>query len=186
MTTGKLLTSYVALLRGINVSGKNSIQMDGLKESFSTLGFSKLQTYLQSGNVVFQTIKSDEGNLAAKIQAQIKHDFGYEVPVLVMSCKDLNGVANTNPLWPKSGGDEKFFHSTFLFKPVPGGNFASLKLPVVAGEQAVMSGSVVLLHCPHGYGKTKLNNSYFERVLGVPATTRNWRTVLALQALCGG
>ena len=76
------------------------------------------------------------------------------------------------------------FHATFLFQPVLKRSFEALKLPLAPGESAVLAGQVVLLHCPHGYGRTKLNNGYFEKVLGVAATTRNWRTVLALQQLC--
>jgi len=178
------MTTYLALLRGINVSGKNSIRMPELRDSVSRLGFRDVQTYLQSGNIVFQADPSDEAALAASIQAKIAKDFGHEVPVLVLSAKDLAHIANSNPLWPKTGGDETLFHCTFLFQPVAQDRFQALKLPAVAGERAVLVENAVLLHCPHGYGKTKLNNSFFERALGVPATTRNWRTVLALQALC--
>jgi len=178
------MTTYVALLRGINVSGQNPIRMSALQDSFSGLGFDGVQTYLQSGNVVFRTGKSDEATLAAAISARITQDFGHVAPVLVMSAKELERIAHANPLWPKTGGDEKLFHSTFLFQPVSPVSFQALQLPAATGERAVLVGSAVLLHCPHGYGKTKLNNSYFERALGVSATTRNWRTVLALQALC--
>jgi uncharacterized protein (DUF1697 family) len=178
------MTTYVALLRGINVSGQNSIHMPELRDSVSGLGFRGVQIYLQSGNVVFRAGHADEVTLAATIKAQITQDFGHEVPVLVMSAEGLDQVANSNPLWPKTGGEEKLFHSTFLFQPVSPGSFQALKLPAAVGERAVLVGRAVLLHCPHGYGKTKLNNSFFERALGVPATTRNWRTVLALQELC--
>jgi len=184
------MTTYVALLRGINVSGKNSIRMPALQNSISGLGFRDVQTYLQSGNIVFRTDPSDEATLAASIKTRIEQDFGHEVPVLVLSAKELDWIesptriANSNPFWPQTGGEEKLFHCTFLFQPVAPAIFQTLKLPAAAGERAVFVGSAVLLHCPHGYGKTKLNNSFFERALGVPATTRNWRTVLALQALC--
>lgn len=177
-------TNYVALLRGINVSGKNSIRMPALRDSVSRLGLRGVQTYLQSGNIIFHTDQTDEATLAASIKARIAHDFGHEVAVLVISAEDLNLIANSNPLWPKTGGEETLFHCTFLFQPVPPDIFQSLKLPAATGERALLVGKAVLLHCPHGYGRTKLNNSFFERVLGVPATTRNWRTVLALQALC--
>mgnify|MGYP001609301990 CR=1 FL=1 len=178
------MTIYIALLRGINVSGHNAIRMPELQDSFSGLGFSDIRTCLQSGNVVFRADKSDEVKLAALIAARIKQDFGHAVSVLVISAKELEHVINSNPWGPKAGGDEKLFHSTFLFESVSAGSFQALKLPAAAGERAVLVGRAVLLHCPHGYGKTKLNNSYFERALGVSATTRNWRTVLALQQLC--
>lgn len=178
------MKTYVALLRGINVSGQKAIRMVDLQASFSALGFDEIQTYLQSGNVVFTAGKSNESKLAAAIQARIMQDFGYEVPVIVMLATELDEVATKNPLWPKAGGDDKLFHSTFLAEPVTAAKFQALKLPTAEGERAVLVGRTVLLHCPHGYGNTKLNNNYFERALGVPATTRNWRTVLALQKLC--
>jgi uncharacterized protein (DUF1697 family) len=178
------MTSYLALLRGINVSGKNSIPMLALRDSVSRLGFRDVQTYLQSGNIVFRADLIDEAALAVSIKARIALDFGHEVPVLVLSSGDLSRIANSNLLWPKTGGEESLFHCTFLFEPVSADIFQALKLPATAGERAVLVGRTVLLHCPHGYGKTKLNNNFFERALGVAATTRNWRTVLALQALC--
>ncbi len=177
------MTSYLALLRGVNVSGRNSIRMPALRDSLSHLGFPDVQTYLQSGNVVFHTAKTDEALLAAKIKTAIAEDFGHEVPVLVMSMKDLGQIANSNSLRPKTCEDDTLFHCTFLFQPVSPATFQALKLPAAAGERAVLMGAAILLHCPHGYGKTKLNNNFFERALGVAATTRNWRTVLALQEL---
>ena len=178
------MTSYVALLRGINVSGKNAIRMAALRGSVAGLGLQDVQTYLQSGNLVFRTAQSDEAALAAAIQARITRDFGLEVPVLVLSAEALDLIASANPSGSKMGGEETLFHCTFLFRPPAPATFQALKLPAAADERAVLAGNAVLLHCPHGYGKTKLNNSYFERALGVCATTRNWRTVRMLQALC--
>ncbi|MFA6901708.1 MAG: DUF1697 domain-containing protein [Gallionellaceae bacterium] len=180
------MTTCIALLRGINVSGQKAIRMAGLQASLSALGLADVRTYLQSGNVVFRAEKADAGRLAAAIRARIAQDFGHEVAVLVMTAAQLDQIANANPLWPKDGGDEKLFYCTFLFEPVAASRFKALQLPAAEGEQALLAGNAVLLHCPHGYGKTKLNNNYFERALGVAATTRNWRTVLALQALCNG
>jgi uncharacterized protein (DUF1697 family) len=177
------MTSYLALLRGINVSGRNSIRMPALRDSLSRLGFGGVQTYLHSGNIVFRTAKTNEALLAAKIRAAIAEDFGFEVPVLVMSMKDLGQIVNSNSLRPKTCEDDTLFHCTFVFQPISQDVFQSLNLPAAAGERAVLMGAAILLHCPHGYGRTKLNNNFFERVLGVAATTRNWRTMLALQAL---
>ncbi len=178
------MRSYIALLRGINVSGKNAIRMAELRDSMAHLGLEGVQTYLQSGNIVFRTGTSDAAKLAASIEDRISQDFGHAVSVLVLSAQDLEHIAHSNPLTPPSGGDEALFHCTFLFKAVPPERFQALQLPAAEGERAVLVDHAVLLHCPHGYGKTKLNNSYFERTLGVPATTRNWRTVLALHGLC--
>ena len=104
--------------------------------------------------------------------------------MLVLSAKSLAHIAKSNPLWPKTDADASLFHCTFLFEAVSAALFQALKLPAGPDERALLVSNAILLHCPQGYGKTKLNNAFFERALGVPATTRNWRTVLALQALC--
>lgn len=158
--------------------------MSELQGSLSALGFSNVVTYLQSGNIIFCTKKSDKSSLAVSIKDRIMQDFGHDVSVLVMSAVELEVIAGSNPLWPKTGGVENLYHCTFLFNLVSPPDFHALKLPVAVGEHAVLVGNTVLLHCPYGYGKTKLNNNFFEKALGVTATTRNWRTVLALHELC--
>lgn len=178
------MTTYIALLRGINVSGQKTIRMAELQESCASLGLKDVRSYLQSGNLVFDSGRSDAAKLAGAIQARIAQDFEHEVPVLVMPADELDRLANSNPLRPESGADERLFHATFLFQPVARDSFEALRLPAASGEAAVLVGQAILLHCPHGYGRTKLNNGYFERALGVSATTRNWRTVLALHQLC--
>ena len=178
------MTVFVALLRGINVSGQKRIRMAELQKSCEALGLTDVRSYLQSGNLVFRASQADPRKLAAALRARIAEDFGHDVGVLVFPAKELNRVAGSNPLWRQSEGDETLFHATFLFQSVSAARFRHLKLPAQPGEQAVLVGRVVFLYCPHGYGRTKLNNSYFEKALGVPATTRNWRTVLALQDLC--
>ncbi|TAJ96832.1 MAG: DUF1697 domain-containing protein [Candidatus Manganitrophaceae bacterium] len=118
------------------------------------------------------------------IKARISEDFGHDVEGLVLPSKEMIRVVDSNPFSPRLGKDEALFHATFLFQPVSESEFKKLTLPAQPGEQAALVRQVILLHCPHGYGRTKLNNNFFEKKLGVPATTRNWRTVLALQALC--
>ena len=178
------MTTFVALLRGINVSGQKQIRMVDLRKSCEGLGLKDVRSYLQSGNVVFCTGRADPRKLAAALRTRIAKDFGHDVEVLVLPARELNAVAGSNPLWRRSGGKEKLFHGTFLFEPVSRDRFRKLKLPVQPGEQAVLVGQVILLYCPHGYGRTRLNNGFFEKALGTRATTRNWRTVLALNELC--
>jgi uncharacterized protein (DUF1697 family) len=178
------MTTFVALLRGINVSGQKTVRMADLRKSCARLGLENVRTYLQSGNIAFSASGKTAQKLAAGIRTQIAKDFGHDVEVLVLSATTLNRVANSNPLRPPSGDQQRLYHATFLSKPVAASRFRKLALPVRPGEKAVLAGQVVWLYCPHGYGTTKLNNSYFERTLVVTATTRNWRTVLALRDLC--
>lgn len=180
------MPTYIALLRGINVSGQKAIPMAELRQSLAELRLVDVRTYLQSGNVVFRAPNAEPAELAAAIRGRIAADFGHQVEVLVLACADLAAIAASNPFYPRLSQEQKHFHCTFLFEPVSQARFAALELPVRPGEEALCLGRAILLYCPHGYGRTKINNTYFERKLGVAATTRNWRTVLALRDLCGG
>jgi len=178
------MPAYIALLRGVNVAGKNRIPMAEWKANLERLGFKDVRTYLQSGNAVFRAAAAPPERTASAIKAGIVRDFGFDVEVLVLSRADIDRVVEANPLFPRLGTDETLFHAAFPFQSVAKSDFGKLELPAQAGEQAVEAGRVVYLYCPHGYGRTKLNNNYFEKALGIPATTRNWRTVLALKSLC--
>ncbi|MFY9271174.1 MAG: DUF1697 domain-containing protein [Candidatus Manganitrophaceae bacterium] len=179
------MTTFVALLRGINVSGQKQIRMADLQGCCEALGLKNIRTYLQSGNVVFCVERAAPRKLAAALRAWIAEDFKHDVEVLVLTQKELNQIVDANPLRRRLEGEEKIFHCTFLFEPVSEDRFQKLTLPAQPGEEVVLIGQVLYLYCPHGYGRTKLNNNFFEKALGVPATTRNWRTVLSLRDLCG-
>ena len=179
------MTKFVALLRGVNVAGHKKIGMPELCRSCEALGLTEVRSYLQSGNLVFRG-QGTPADVAALLKARIAQDFGHEVEVLVMPGEELEHVVSTNPLRPPVGGEAKLYHATILFRHVSETRFAELVLPAQEGEKAAMVGRVVLLYCPHGYGKTKLNTRYFEKALGVPGTTRNWRTVLKLRDMSAG
>ncbi|WP_303919647.1 DUF1697 domain-containing protein [Draconibacterium sediminis] len=174
------MKTYVAILRGINVSGKNKIKMDALKSSFSSLGFNQVQTYIQSGNVVFRYQEASSDNLEELINKQIRNDFGFEVPVLVLEEKELANIVKNNPLAGDENREAQFLHVTFLKEHPANVNNEKITAHVKAGEQFAISDGAIYLYCPHGYGKTKLNNNFFESQLKVSATTRNWKTTLKL------
>ena len=180
------MTTFVALLRAVNVSGQNRIPMAELRRALGGLGLTGVETYVQSGNLVFDAQADDPAEQAAAIHGLIERELGHDVRVLVLTAAELARVAAGNPFLA-GGADEKYLHVTFLDGPVPEAAIGGLDLPAQPGEQAVLApgdatpaGRVLYLYLPHGYGRTKLNNAYFERALGTPATTRNWRTVLAL------
>jgi len=180
------MTTFVALLRAVNVSGQNRIPMAQLRRALGGLGLTGVETYLQSGNVVFDAPGHDPAEQAAAIRGLIEREFGHDVHVLVLTAADLAQIATANPFLA-GGADEKYLHVTFVFAPADDDGFAGRDLPAQDGERAERAGSVIYLDLPHGYGRTKLNNAYFERVLKTPATTRNWRTVHALAEMsaCG-
>jgi uncharacterized protein (DUF1697 family) len=172
--------TYVALLRGINIGPRNRIGMSDLKVGFEGLGFSQVTTYVQSGNVVFSTEKSDTAQLAATISEMITNQFGHTVPVVVLTSNELQNIINNNPFLHH---DLTKLHVTFLAENPTAQTVASISLDPGRGDEWKINGFAIYLHCPINYGETKLTNSFFEKKLGCTATTRNWKTVLALQEL---
>ena len=177
------MTTFVALLRGINVSGQRRIAMVDLKLLLEGLGLEEVRTYVQSGNAVFGASADDPAGLASAIRGRIARDLGHDVAVLVLSAGDMARMAGSNPFLSLSGVDQKWLHATFLFAKVSPSAFGALDLPARQQEQARLVDGVVYLSLPNGYGRTRLNNAYFEKALGTAATTRNWKTVRALADL---
>lgn len=168
-------TTYIAILRGINVSGAKPIKMDALRNTFQKQGFENVATYIQSGNMVFTAAEKETTKLASKIAESIKTDFGFDVPVIVLSAAELQTITENNPL---NDGikDEAFLHVTFLAEKPAAINFNDIEAKKQGEEEIVISEMAVYLFCPHGYGKTKLTNTFLESKLKVSATTRNWKT----------
>ncbi len=175
------MNTYICLLRGINVSGKNKILMADLKALFELLRMKNVKTYIQSGNVVFQRDKAVEPiELEQQIKKQIHKQYGFDVPVLVRSIQEWVQTASKNPFLKKKGINPEKLHVTFLggtpeselLKKIDASSFLPDAFDVV--------GKDVYVHCPESYGETKLSNTFFEKKLKQAATTRNWKTVLAL------
>jgi uncharacterized protein (DUF1697 family) len=174
---------YIALLRGINLGGHKSIRMEALRACFERLGCRKVQTYVQSGNVVFETGEKEATAEADEISERIQRDFGFPVPVLLRTSEELQRIIRENPFLNQKGIDLSKLHVTFLSAAAPESAEAGLKVLAVKPEQFHVRGREIYLNCPNGYGRTKLSNNAIEKKLGVEATTRNWRTVQALLAL---
>jgi uncharacterized protein (DUF1697 family) len=176
------VTAYVALLRGINVGGSTKVGMDALRRSFEALGYAGAKTYLQSGNVVFDAPAGAASRLAGEIEGRLAQDFGRTIPVLVRTGQDLARLVDHNPFL-SGESDLTKLHVTFLSEEPDPARAARLEAPAGAPDAFPLAGRELYLHCPNGYGRTKLNNAFVERRLGVPATTRNWKTVTALRDL---
>jgi uncharacterized protein (DUF1697 family) len=179
-----VMAMQVALLRGINVAGNSRVGMSELREVFVDLGLSDVTTYLQSGNVVFNATAANAGQLVASLEKQIAARFGVKVSVLIRTHKELSRVIAANPYLDLEDDPTKL-HVTFLARKPELSKVKSLEVPTGETGRFTVIGREVYLHCPDGYGRTKLNNSFFERKLYVSATTRNWKSVTALNALVG-
>ncbi len=166
------MTTYIAILRGINVGGKNILKMDELKSLFESLSFQHVTTYIQSGNIVFQSelmINEIENLITINIQIV----FGYTVPVIVMTREYLKQIINDNPF---TKDKEAFLHCTFLSDDVNESEKELIESKKLEKEEVHFGKRVVYLCCPEGYGNTKLTNTFIEKKCKVVATTRNWKT----------
>jgi uncharacterized protein (DUF1697 family) len=174
------MTIYVGLLRGINVAGKKIVRMENLRASFEALGFGQVRTYVQSGNVVFEASKTSTTGLSKKIGEKILSDYGFSVPLILRTSGEMTKVASDNPFLKEKKVDRSKLHVTFLSEPPAVTALKKLNALAPLPDRFHVEGREVYLCCPNGYGRTKLSNAAFERLLSVEATTRNWKTVNTL------
>jgi uncharacterized protein (DUF1697 family) len=172
------MTSYIALLRGINV-GDNMLKMERLRKIFADLGFPDARTYLQSGNVLFSA-KGEPADLAAMVESKLSDVTRLPVSVIVKAPAQLQRVVAANPFAREAAALPKTVHVTFLAGAASKAGLAAIGKLQAGSDRWQAAGSEIYLHCPNGYGRTKLNNTALERALGLRATTRNWSTVTAL------
>lgn len=176
------MPTYVSMLRGINVSGKNKIKMDDLRKLYEAVGHADVITYIQSGNVIFKSPSDQSADLARGIEQRIAGELGLEVRVLLRSADELASVIESNP-FHSEGVDPSKLHVTFLAEQCDPTRNASIQVPGDGPDEFRIVGREIYLYCPEGYGETKLNNAFWERRLRAAATTRNWNTVTKLLQL---
>ncbi|UCH66240.1 MAG: DUF1697 domain-containing protein [Ignavibacterium sp.] len=169
------METYIAMLRGINVSGQKKIKMTDLKTHLQELNFKDVQTYIQSGNAVFNYIKSNPKKLESKIAQKILKEYSFEVSVIVKTRDELKNVLKSNPFTKDK--DLNRLYVTFLSDEPAKENLKNLEGINHSPEEYILKGKIIYFYSPHGYGKAKMNNNFFENKLIVAATTRNWKTV---------
>lgn len=166
---------HVALLRGINVGGRNKLSMDELTSILKRLGLEDVSTYIQSGNVVFSAVDVDERALAARVSEAIAEEKGFSPEVLIMPMEKLEAAAAANP-FPEAEGEPGKLHLAFAETIPPDPDLNRLESLRSDPERFELIGDVLYLHAPNGIGRSKLAAG-IEKSLGVPTTMRNWRTV---------
>jgi len=170
---------HVALLRGINVGGKNKLSMDELVRVFAAEGCSDVRTYIQSGNVVFRAVPALAARLARRVAERIQRRLGLRVPVVLRTARELERVARENPFLAP-GADTDALHVMFLLDAPKKAAVAGLDPERSPPDEFVVVGREIYLCCPRGVARTKLTNAWFDAQLATTSTMRNWRTVLKL------
>jgi uncharacterized protein (DUF1697 family) len=177
--------THVALLRGVNVGGKNRLPMADLVTLIHEAGGRDARTYIQSGNAVFRAGARAAG-FEAKLAQAISARFGITVPVVLRSVEELRRVASAHPLAGPGHDAGKQLHVGFLAAAPAEARVAQLDPARSPPDAFVVKGSEIYLLAPNGVARTKLTNAYFDSKLGTTSTFRNWATVQALLALAEG
>jgi uncharacterized protein (DUF1697 family) len=175
------MKTYIALFRGINVGGNSLLPMKALKPLLENLGLQNVRTYIQSGNVVFQSEEEDTDRLSSQISAEVKQSHGFEPKVMLLQIEEIERAIAANP-FPEAESDPKTLHFNFLASVPENPDLKGLERYKAENERFVLKGDVFYLHAPDGIGRSKLAAN-IERLLGVPMTGRNWRTVCEIVAL---
>lgn len=175
---------YVTLLRGINVGGNKRVKMERLRQSFEELGFEQVQTFIQSGNVVYKTRSFSSTTLSAKIENKLLLDFGFPVPVVSRTREEMMKTVGNNPFAGAPGVDAERLHVMFLAESPAPAAMEKLNALSWGDDQWRNLGREIYLYLPNGVAESKLMKSPLDRILSVVNTTRNWKTVNSIQKMC--
>jgi uncharacterized protein (DUF1697 family) len=172
------MTTWVALLRGVNVGGHNKVPMAELRKVCASLGFASVATYIQSGNLVFRA-GGEADDIAGRLRSAIAERFGCDVPVVLRTATDLERALAGNP-FARAGEDAPGLHVGFLAEPASAETVAAMPPKPPGREVFHVDGGEVYLLYPDGMGRSKLTTAYFDRALDTTMTVRNCRTVTRL------
>jgi uncharacterized protein (DUF1697 family) len=175
------MLTYISLLRGVNMTGHNSIKMTDLADLYKKLGFKDAETYIQSGNVVF-TYSGDEteSGLSQKIENAILKKFNYKIPVMLRTITEVQGLYSDNPFLNEEKFDPARMAVLFLHEEVSESQAEKVKAVDYPPDKFKIKGREIFIFCPNGFGKTKLYTNFFENKMKVIGTARNWKTVETL------
>ncbi len=171
----------VSLLRGVNVGGKNRVKMDVLKSVYHKLGLTNVDSYIQSGNIVFTASAQSPAELESVLSRAIQEELLITTPVLIRTNEDIEAIIKNCPFEADSGENSRSLYVTLLQKS-PGDNRLDRGVSK-NGDSWIRKDREVYLNCSNGYSDTEFTNAGFEKLFGVKATSRNWRTLNKLAEL---
>jgi uncharacterized protein (DUF1697 family) len=177
------MTSYVALLRAVNVGGRSQVAMSDLRRLLTDLRFDDVQSLLQSGNLVFKAAAGPGTQLEAKLQTEMKKRLGLETAVFVRTAKEMDAVITGNPFPAEAKGDPSHLVVLFLKDAPKADAVEALRAGIKGPERVQAKGRHAYMVYPAGIGRSRVTNAMIETKLGIQGTGRNWNTVLKLAAL---
>jgi uncharacterized protein (DUF1697 family) len=178
------MPTYVAMLRGINLGPHKRVKMEALRKSFESLGLKNVQTYIQSGNVIFEAGKTSPAALRKKIEARISSDFGFSSLSILRSQEELAKIVSDNPFLKHAGNSHEKLHVVFLSETPERDVLKQLEGLTKSPDASCCLGQEIYLHLPNGFAQSSMIHNPLERKLLTRATTRNWRSVNNIYQMC--
>lgn len=176
-----VVNTYVALFRGINILGRNKLPMAELRIVLEATGCTGVQTYIQSGNAIFRKADVDTNQLCKELTAAVHKSHGFAPRVVVRTLAEIERAAAANP-FSEADTHPQSVHLFFLADRAKTPDLKGIEAIRARSEQFLLKGKVFYLYTPDGFGPSKLAGRA-EKLLGVDATARNWRTVKTLIAM---
>ncbi len=170
------MLEFISLVRGINVGGK-TLKMDKLKSIYESLNLKDVKTYIQSGNVLFNSKNKNIEKIRNELESQIKNQTDLSVTIIIRTQKELKKILESNPFVNSGNEDIEHLYVTLLENESPKSSLKNLVPAKETKDAFKVAGKEIFLYCPDGYGRTVLSNDFFEKKLKMRATTRNWRTL---------
>ncbi|MBK7405116.1 MAG: DUF1697 domain-containing protein [Phycisphaerales bacterium] len=173
---------YVALLRGVNVGGRNRLPMAALARLLADTGCVEIRTLIQSGNAVFRASPSKAKRLAEDLGGRIEHEFGFRPRVILRSAAEMGRIGTAHPL-AEPGLPDKALHVAFLDREPTDAEVARLDPSRSPGDRFVVRGAEMYVCLPRGVAESKLTTAYVDSALSATSTWRNWNTVRRLREM---
>jgi uncharacterized protein (DUF1697 family) len=177
------MTTHLALLRGINVSGHKMIKMEALKKALESVGFLNVQTYIQSGNVFVTTEEESPTKVGFLIKQEISRSFGFDVPVIVIGKEDLQACLDRNQFLNEAAVDLKKLYVSFISSELPENMITQLNINFIKPDELQLDGRRIYIKYDTSPAKTRLDNNWIEKKMNVTSTIRNWNTTNKLLEL---
>ena len=175
------MQTFITFLRGVNMTGHNSIRMNDLSALYKDMGFNDAETYIQSGNVIFSSSGQEPINqISQKIEMAIFKRFNYKVPLMVRTIAEVKALDSCNPFLSMENFDPSKMAVMFLHEECSMVQLQKAEHIDYPPDKFKISGSEIFIYCPNGFGKTKLYTNFFEKKMGVTGTARNWNTITTI------
>jgi uncharacterized protein (DUF1697 family) len=178
------MQTYVSFLRGVNMTGHNSIKMTDLSALYIGLGLNDSETYIQSGNVIFSGASDlRPSSLSIKIETAILERFNYAVPVMIRTNQELRDLFSANPFLDDPNFDPSKMAVILLHEAPSDVQIQKVSDIDYPPDKFKITGREIFIYCPNGFGRTKLYTNFFEKKMGVIGTARNWKTITTILSI---